>query len=103
LSRELAEARLAMGTLRAFREKLADGVVSIDEILSDDGRGGVSREDLESKVERFYCEPAIVRFQRMEDAIHRVAAVRASSSRSPPRRKHSNPDPSDTPAEQRKS
>lgn len=75
---ELATAWMTMTD--RFRDVLTASVARVTlshaelDSLVADIRDGVSHDRLESKVARLYCEPATVRFQRMEDAIHRLAA-----------------------------
>ncbi len=75
---ELVTAWIAMTD--RFRGVLTASVARIEisrtelEALLADIRGGATRDCLATRVERLYSEPATVRFQRMEDAIHRLAA-----------------------------
>lgn len=63
-----------------FRGVLTESVARIElshtelDSLLADVRDGVPHADLQQKVARLYAEPAAVRFQRMEDGIHRLAA-----------------------------
>lgn len=63
-----------------FRGVLTESVARIElsraelESLLTDIRAGAAHDALEEKVARLNSEPAAVRFQRMEDGIHRLAA-----------------------------